>query len=200
MISSKCGKSFHCLHCSEFSWLKRNKYRLNRLAKKLCLKYTCRNYKRTNNLHRYLQVPFKQYYQFYLRKLRWIRYLCEKRAYLWNAFENKWESILYVLNVRIPYVLLRQTFKQRFLGQMTSFIVCKLSYLIWPRAFLSYGVSQINSSVAQACNCREFSTQQLNTSSGQDKAQEQRHYRRVLRVPELGAMRLLIFHSSKGSS
>lgn len=109
-------------------------------------------------------------------------------------------NVLYVY-VHIPYVLLRQTFKQMCLGQITSFIVCKLSCLIWFRVFLSYGVSQINSSVTQAYNSREFSVQQLNMSSGQDRAiTEQRCCRRVLWAPELSVMRLLIFHPSKGCS
>lgn len=99
----------------------------------------------------------------------------------------------------IPYVLLRQTFKQRFLGQMTSFIVCKLSYLIWLSVFSSYGVSQINSSAAQPNNYRAFSNS--NTSSGQAGAKmEQRPCRRVLWAPELNAMRSLIFHSSAGNA
>lgn len=82
---------------------------------------------------------------------------------------------------------------------MTSFVVCKLNCLIWFKVFLSYGISQINSSVTQAYNTREFSVQLLNMSSGQDRAiMEQRCCRRVLWAPELSIMQLLIFHSSKG--
>lgn len=92
-------------------------------------------------------------------------YLCicvEKKSavFVKHLWEHMGKQVFYVLYVyvHIPYVLLSQTFKQRFLGQMTSFIVCKLSYLIWLSVFSSYGVSQINSSVAQAYNYRAFST------------------------------------------
>lgn len=83
---------------------------------------------------------------------------------------------------------------------MISFIICKLSNLIWPRVLSSYGVNQINSSVLQAYNYREFSTLQLNLSSVQDKATtEQKHYRRVLKAPEICTTALLVCYSFEGS-
>lgn len=78
--------------------------------------------------------------------------------HLWEHMRKHFFLNVLCVYVHIPYVLLRQTFEQRFLGQMTSFIVCKLSYLIWLSVFSSYGVSQINSSAAQAYNYRAFST------------------------------------------
>lgn len=83
---------------------------------------------------------------------------------------------------------------------MISFIICKLSNLIWPRVLPSYGVNQINSSVLQAYNYREFSTLQLNLSSVQDKATTvQKHYRRVLKAPEICTTALLVCYSFEGS-
>lgn len=93
--------------------------------------------------------------------------ICVKKMHIWETplGTHGKAGLFYVLYfyVHIPYVLLRQTFKQRFLGQMTSFIVCKLRYLIWLSVFSSYGVSQINSSVVQAYNYRAFSTPHLIT-------------------------------------
>lgn len=125
---------------------------------------------KNSNPHRYLQVLFNNVtiLQFYLCKLKWMWYLY---ACFWKAFENTQESTFYVFVYMFHMIeKLRQTFNQRFLGQMISFIICKLSNLIWPRVLSSYGVNQINSSILQAYNYREFSTLQLNLSSVQDKA------------------------------
>lgn len=96
---------------------------------------------------------------------------------------------------------LRETFNQIFLGQMISSIICKLCYLIWSRVLSSYGVNQISSSILQVYNNREFSTQQLNLSSVQDKAiMEKKHYGRVLTAPEICTTVLLVCYSFEGSS
>lgn len=108
-------------------------------CKELCLKYTCGNYTMSNNPLSYLQVPFRQYCQLHLCKLRWLRHrggkMCVFMKDLWEHFLRPIFNILCVY-VHIAYVLLRQTFNQRYLGQMTSFIVCKLSYLIWLGLFI----------------------------------------------------------------
>lgn len=70
IIPSKCGRSFYHLHCSEVFLFEYNYIQAKQTCKQLCLNCPYRNYKSTNNPHRYLQVPFKQYYQFYLCEIR----------------------------------------------------------------------------------------------------------------------------------
>lgn len=91
IIPSKCGSSFYFLHCSEVFLTECNYIQAKQTCKQLCLNYTCKNHKSTNNP----QVSLKQYDQFYFCELRWIfMHLCGKKKvlYLWNTFGNTWES------------------------------------------------------------------------------------------------------------
>lgn len=102
VISSKCGKSFHCLHCSEVFWLKRNKARLNRLAESCAWSAPVEIRTKLTTLADTCRVPFGQYCHLHLCKLRWSQHSCgggEKKCMfvtcLWEH-TGKHFSLIYI--------------------------------------------------------------------------------------------------------